>query len=264
MSAASRCLIVIPARGGSTRFPKKPLAKIAGKTVLERVWRIARSCKLEARVIVATESEEILNFAQSFGAEAVLSSASCPTGSDRAYEVASKITPNAEIVVSMQGDAVLTPPWVIENVFSAMSSDASIQIATPAILLEGIAKDNFLSAKLNGSTTGTTVTFDAKGDALYFSKGVIPNIKPGADADIYRHIGMYAYRREILKKYSALSQGKLEKAEGLEQLRALENGIPIRGVIVNYNGRTHASIDNPEDIALVESIIEREGELVAW
>ena len=256
--------MIIPARAGSSRFPRKPLAMVRGHSLLERVWRIAKDSSLSARIVVATESEEVVKTAEEFGAEAVLSSETCATGSDRAFQVALKLDPKVELVVCLQGDAVLTPPWVIESTVSQLLNDPTIEIATPAIHLEGAAKDDFLAIKKGGSSTGTTVVFNQNRDAMYFSKGVIPHARSGDHSHIYRHIGMYAYRADALRKFASFSQGELEKVEGLEQLRALENGMKIRVVEVDYRGRTHASIDNPEDIAIVEAIIEREGELVRW
>lgn len=259
-----RVIIIIPARAASTRFPFKPAALVNGHTLLERVWRIARQAAVDARIIIATENSDILRLAESFGAECFLSSESCPTGSDRAHLVASQIDPNAEIVVSLQGDAVLTPPWIVTQVIDSITKDRSIQIATPAILLEGRAREDFIKSKKQGSSTGTCVVFNEKEEALYFSKGLIPYSRESKEYPIYRHIGLYAYRSEVLNLFSSLKQGTLETIEGLEQLRALENGIPIKIIPVDYRGRTHASIDNPEDITLVEDIIKKEGEICSW
>src|SRR5690606_37033006 len=133
---------------------------------------------------------------------------------------------------------------------------------TPAVRLQGQALDEFILTKERGSSSGTTVTFDRKGNALYFSKSLIPFIRKGQSqaASIYRHIGLYAYRKETLKLLNNLPVGVFEKSEQLEQLRAIENGIPIRVIEVDYKGRTHGSVDQPEDIKFVESIIDREGE----
>ena len=142
-----------------------------------------------------------------------------------------------------------------------MLKNETVGLATPAVKLEKRALDEFLKSKKAGSTTGTTVVFDQDFDALYFSKAVIP-LDRSSEPILYRHIGLYGYRLPILQKLACLPQSRLEKMERLEQLRALEHKIPIRVVIVDYRNRTHGSVDLPEDVKVVESIIEKEGELV--
>jgi 3-deoxy-manno-octulosonate cytidylyltransferase (CMP-KDO synthetase) len=252
-----KALIVIPARMASTRFPNKPLALIAGRTMIERVWRIGQAAHTD--VVIATDDPLLKKFAEHFGAQVILTSPDCLTGTDRVAEVAQKV--DYPLFFSLQGDAVLTPPWVIGAVLQAMLCDPTIQMATPAVRLQGEALKDFLALKKGGSSTGATVTFNRKGDALYFSKTVIPFVREG-DAPIYRHIGLYGYRKETLLQFNQLPEGPLERAEKLEQLRALENGIPIRVVEVDYRGRTHGSVDRPEDVSFIESVIAREGELV--
>lgn len=145
---------------------------------------------------------------------------------------------------------------------AAMERAPEVEMVTPAVKLEGEALESFKKHKLTSPASGATVVFDKNFDALYFSKAVVPFIrKPGA-AQIYRHIGLYGYRRKGLERYIGLTPTPLEQAEGLEQLRALEHGMKIRVVIVDYKGRTHGSVDAPADVALVEAIIAREGELV--
>ena len=257
-------VIVIPARMTSTRFPNKPLALIKGKTMIERVWHIAKAVPFASQVLIATDSEELKEFAEQFGAEVVMTSSDCVTGTDRVAEVSGKSDKKHSIFFSFQGDAVLTPPWVVEAVLKAMLSDPTIQIATPAVLLQENARAEFIASKRGGSSSGTTVTFDKNGKALYFSKALIPYHREEMHPDrhIYRHIGLYGYRSDTLHTLSQLPEGLFEKSEKLEQLRALENGIPIQVVEVDYRGRTHGSVDRPEDIAFVEQIIEKEGELV--
>lgn len=256
-------VIVIPARMASTRFPNKPMASIAGKTMIERVWAIAKAARRAKEVVIATDDEDLRQFALGFGAKVLMTSAACLTGTDRVAE-ASALLNEHSIFFSLQGDAVLTPPWVVESVLEAMLKDPSIQMATPAVRLRGQPLADFIASKKGGSSSGTTVTFNKKGDALYFSKAVIPyeRNENNPDRPVYRHIGLYAYRLQTLQRLSQLPEGLFEKSEKLEQLRALENGIPIRVVEVDYKGRTHGSVDRPEDIAFVESVIAREGELL--
>jgi 3-deoxy-manno-octulosonate cytidylyltransferase (CMP-KDO synthetase) len=257
-------VIVIPARMASTRFPNKPLAKIKGREMIKRVWDIAQAVPRASEVIIATDDDGLRCFAEGFGARVMMTSPDCLTGTDRVAEVSRLLGQKHQIFFSFQGDAVLTPPWIIEALLHAMLSDPTIQIATPAVHLTGQALTDFLFSKRGGSSSGTTVTFDKKGRALYFSKAVIPYNRQENHPDrmVYRHIGLYGYRGPVLQQLSLLPEGVFEKSEKLEQLRALENGIPIQVVLVDYRGRTHGSVDRPEDVLFVESVIEKEGELL--
>ncbi|MBJ7449873.1 MAG: 3-deoxy-manno-octulosonate cytidylyltransferase [Parachlamydiales bacterium] len=257
-------VIVIPARMASTRYPNKPMAKINGIAMIERVWRIGKSVKGASDVIIATDDLDLKAFAEGFGAKVIMTSSLCLTGTDRVAEIAERSDIKHTIYFSLQGDAVLTPPWVIEDVLQAMLKDQKIHIATPAVHLQGQALSDFVESKKGGSSSGTTVTFDKKGNAMYFSKALIPYFRDenSADRTVYRHIGLYAYRKDALQQFGQLPEGLFEKSEKLEQLRALENGIPIRVVRVDYRGRTHGSVDRPEDVSVVEAIIEKDGELI--
>jgi len=256
-------LIVIPARMASTRFPNKPMATITGKTMLERVWAIAKAVGPANDVVIATDDEVLAKFARGFGAKVLMTSPYCPTGTDRVAEAALQESHHS-IFFSLQGDAVLTPPWVVEQVLNVMLKDPDIQIATPAVKLTGSALKDFVESKRGGSSSGTTVVFDKNGDAMYFSKSIIPfdRDEMNPERPIFRHIGLYGYRMQTLQVLSQLPEGVFEKAEKLEQLRALENKIPIRVVEVDYRGRTHGSVDRPEDVKFVESVIAKEGELL--
>jgi 3-deoxy-manno-octulosonate cytidylyltransferase (CMP-KDO synthetase) len=262
-------VIVIPARYGSTRFPGKPLVRISGKSMLERTWQIARSVKNAEHVFIATDDKRIAEHATQFGAKVQLTSAKCQNGSERVLEALHLLAIKPSIVVNFQGDAVLTPPNVIEALIAAMKEENTIGIATLAARLTYQQYKEFLTLKAQGAAGGTLVTFDGNGRALYFSKSIIPHIRNAADYQnnasnlpVFRHIGLYGYRLEALSQYVSLPPTPLETAEGLEQLRALENGVPIKVVVVDYEGRTHWSVDSPEDAHMVEAIIAREGELV--
>jgi 3-deoxy-manno-octulosonate cytidylyltransferase (CMP-KDO synthetase) len=258
-------IIVIPARYGSSRFPGKPLAPIMGRSLLERVWRIGKAVEGVSRVVVATDDARIVEHVRSFGGEAVMTSESCTNGSERAYEAVQNLGSKADVIVNLQGDAVLMPPWVIGALVQAMRDDLSVQIATPAVRLTTEQYKSMSAMKGAGIVSGTTVTFAKNGNALYFSKGIIPFMRTtpaNGEPPIFQHIGVYAYRADALKKYIALPQGMFEEVEQLEQLRAIENGMPIRVVQVSLQGRTMWSVDNPQDVARVEEIIRAEGELV--
>jgi 3-deoxy-manno-octulosonate cytidylyltransferase (CMP-KDO synthetase) len=169
------------------------------------------------------------------------------------------------VVVNFQGDAPLMPPWVLESLVQEMHHDPAVQIATPATRLSKEQYEQMVSMKSRGVVSGTTVTFAHNRDALYFSKSIIPYVREwpqDGQSPVFQHIGVYAYTYEALERYIALPMGTLEHVEQLEQLRALEHGMPIRVVDVSLRGRTVWPIDNPEDITRVEAIIQSEGELV--
>ena len=258
--------IIIPVRFGSTRFPGKPLVKISGRSMLERVWLIANAAHSSARIIIATDDQRIYSAAQQLGAEAMLTSSTCRNGSERVLEVLEKLRQTTfNVVVNFQGDAVLTPPWVLADLIKVFELRPNTRIATPALQLDRNSAFKLWDLKKTGSSSGTLVTFDKDHNALYFSKSFIPFIRNAAEngpLQVFRHIGLYAYRPETLKQLCLLPESRLERSEGLEQLRALENQIPIKVVPVDYRGRSHASVDNPEDVGLVEAIISTEGELI--
>jgi 3-deoxy-manno-octulosonate cytidylyltransferase (CMP-KDO synthetase) len=254
--------IVIPARYASSRFPGKPLCVVSGVTMLERVWRIARNVRQASRVVIATDDERILAHARSFDAEAVMTSPACTNGTERVYDTMERVSISEDIILNLQGDALLTPPWVLEAMIDEMTIDRTPELVTPAVRLEGAALDEFVEQKKARPGSGTTVVFDVNRNALYFSKAILPYVRNVGHAHIYRHIGLYGYRKEALARYVALKPTPLELTEGLEQLRALEHGMVVRVATVDYRGRTHWSIDAPGDAAIAETIIEREGELL--
>jgi 3-deoxy-manno-octulosonate cytidylyltransferase (CMP-KDO synthetase) len=231
-------------------------------SMLERVWRIARAVEGVGRVLVATEDERIVKHAETFGAEAVLTDEAARNGTERVHDAVGRARIEEDIVLNLQGDALLTPPWVLSAMIEEMRADPQSEIVTPAVALTGAALDEFRRSKQETPASGTTVVFDARRHALYFSKSIIPFVRKEGFAEVYRHIGLYGYRRESLARYVALAPTPLEQTEGLEQLRALEHGMAVRVAIVDYRGRTHWSVDAPEDVAVAEAIIAREGELV--
>jgi 3-deoxy-manno-octulosonate cytidylyltransferase (CMP-KDO synthetase) len=258
-------IVVIPARLSSSRYPGKPLALVAGKSLISRVWHLARSVRGVSSVYVATDSEEIAAHVVAFGGDAIMTAPTCRNGSERVWEAVESLSEAPSVVINLQGDAVLMPPWVIESLVKEMQADPSVEIATPATRLTKEQYNSMVAMKSKGIVSGTTVTFSKARDALYFSKGVIPFIREwpaSGECPIFQHIGVYAYRRDALRQYVELPMGPLEAVEQLEQLRALEHGIEIRVVDVDLRGRTIWSIDNPEDVTRVEEIIRAEGELV--
>ena len=264
MAATEQATVVIPARYGSTRFPGKPLHSVAGKMMIERVWRIACEAVGCANVYIATDDQRIQSAAESFSAQVVMTSEQCENGSERVCEALAQLKRNTDVVVNLQGDAPLTPPWFICALVDQMRADARCEFATPAVQISRAQYQQILESKKHNPFSGTFVTFDRNKNALYFSKQVIPALRK-TDSDLlplYQHIGIYAYRPEALKRYVALEAGVLERTEGLEQLRILENGDRIKIVTVDFKGRSTWAIDAPGDVAIVEEIIAREGELV--
>jgi 3-deoxy-manno-octulosonate cytidylyltransferase (CMP-KDO synthetase) len=257
-------IIVIPARYHSSRFPGKPLTSIKGHSLLYRVWSIAKSIKQIDAVYIATDHQDIQSHALDFGAKVIMTER-CENGTARVFNAIAKLEEKPDIVFNLQGDAVLTPPWIIQALIDTMLANPTIVMTTAATQITRDQYASMQASKLKGEVGGTMVVCDKDDNALYFSKSMIPYLRDSMmeNPPLYRHIGLYAYRYTTLEKYTTLSPSPLEILEGLEQLRLLENGVAIRVVKVDYKGRTHASVDSPDDVKRVELIIEEEGELVA-
>ncbi len=257
-------IIAIPARYGSTRFPGKPLAKIGGKSMLERVVDIARSVikgDEEAGIFVTTEDKRIEEHAKEIGVECIITSASCPTGSDRVLAALRQMDVWPDIIVNLQGDAPFTPPEVIKSIFESFLQNPHYEVITPVHKLSWKDLDRLREHKKTTPFSGTTAVVNAEGQALWFSKNIIPAIRNEADvrqeddvSPIYQHIGLYGFRSDVLEKYCLLPQSKYETYEGLEQLRMLENGIKIHTVHADIPiGDIQSGIDTPDDLARAES-----------
>lgn len=259
----ARNIIVIPARYHSSRFPGKPLAIIKGYSMLYRVWSIAKKIKHIDEVYIATDHVAIQTHALDFGAQ-VLMTGSWNNGSERIFAAIASLTTKPELIVNLQGDAVLTPPWVIQALVDTMLAEAKIAITTAATQISKKHYAKMQATKEKGEVGGTMVVCDKDNNALYFSKRMIPYLRNGEikNPPLYRHIGLYAYRYDALASYTSLRSTPLEQLEGLEQLRLLENGKKVRVVIVDYKGYIHASIDSPGDVVQVEQLIESQGELI--
>ena len=257
--------IIIPARYGSTRFPGKPLAKIAGKTMLSRVVDLAKEAAAQTNiqtVAVATEDERIHQHAKELGVQAIMTSDDCETGSDRVLEAIEKIDSSIEFVFGLQGDAPFTPVDAIVKMVEAIKNDPSIEVVTPIVPLRWSELDRLREQKKTTPFSGTTVTTDKDGKALWFSKKILPAIRKeeklrGEEfSPVYQHIGLYGYKVETLKKFVSMPQGQYEKLEGLEQLRLLENNIPIHTVALELaEGLMQSGIDSPEDIERAEKML---------
>lgn len=262
-----KVIIVIPARYGSTRLPGKPLSVIAGKPMVQRVWELAKHTKHVDSVLVATDDSRIVTAVDEFGGTAVMTDESISNGTMRVLAAVRDLKLDDEdVIINLQGDAPVTPPWVIQELVDGMRLHLHWQIGTPAVQLTWDALHAFKEAKQTTPFSGTCVVFNRDQKALYFSKNIIPALRKvdekAEKSPVYRHIGLYAYRYGALKNYATLQASPLEELEGLEQLRALENDIPIHVVTVDYKGRSHESVDSPEDIERVEAVIREHGELV--
>lgn len=257
-----KTVILIPARYPSQRFPGKPLAMLTGATgearsLIHRSWAAACAVAQVDAVFVLTDDARIAEAARAFGADVLMTSEAPRNGTERCAEAIPQLTGAPEIIVNLQGDAPLTPPHYVEALIDAMRADPSIQMATPVLRTEPDHVEALQADRKAGRVGATTAVFRPNGDALYFSKEVLPFADAGAT--VFHHVGCYAYRPGALAAYASLPQGPLEQAEGLEQLRFLENGVPVRCVEVDARGRAFWELNNPSDIPLIEDIMKREG-----
>ena len=259
-------LVVIPARYKSSRYPGKPLAMLSGAegkatSLIERSWRAAMAVRGVDAVTVATDDERIADAARGFGADVTMTAESCRNGTERCVDAMRVQGEEPDIVVNLQGDAPLTPPWFVEELIAAMADGAAV--ATPVLRCDATTYANFVEDRRAGRVGGTTAVFGAAMQALYFSKEVIPYVggalAPGKPVPVFHHVGLYAYTPDALRAYAAAAPGPLEGLEGLEQLRFLENGVPIRCVEVDGRGRVFWELNNPEDIPRIEAALKAEG-----
>ena len=249
-AAVMKFMAIIPARYASTRFPGKPLAVLGGKTVIQRVYEQVSS--LLDEVYVATDDERIFECVESFGGRAVMTRADHKSGTDRIEEAAEKIGSDADVIINVQGDEPFIQASQITTLMQLFDAPET-QIGTLGKPFDSIeAVENPNSPK---------IVTDNRGFALYFSRSVIPYIRGIEPADWFgqypflKHLGVYAYRREVLKEVTKLPQSSLEKAESLEQLRWLQNGYRIR---VGLTDIETVGIDTPEDLARAEAFLAKQ------
>ena len=259
-------LIVIPARYASTRYPGKPLVELRGasgvaKSLIRRSWDAAMQVQGIARVVVATDDDRIRDAAAGFGAEVVMTSTECQNGTERCAEAFVTLGGGFDVVVNLQGDAPLTPPWFIEDLVAGLRSHPVAQVATPVLKTEGAALNGFLQDRRAGRVGGTTAVFGADHNALYFSKEVIPytgqTFGPADATPVFHHVGVYAYRPAALTAYPGWPMGPLERLEGLEQLRFLERGASVLCVEVDAKGRNFWELNNPADVPRIEAMLAK-------
>jgi len=231
----SETAIIIPARYNSTRLQGKPLLKVCNKPIIQWVWERAKLVKSADSIIIATDNQLIYDCAKSFGADAEMTSESHKCGSDRIAEVADRHK-NISYIINLQGDEPMINPDCIEELIKQIKNDKDADIAT---LLSEITNEDELSNPNN-----VKCVRDINGYAMYFSRSKIPFERKSGISTFYKHIGIYAYKRESLFKMTKLPQADIEKTESLEQLRALYNGMKIKTSIVKYNS---IGIDTIED-----------------
>ncbi|OPY85116.1 MAG: 3-deoxy-manno-octulosonate cytidylyltransferase [Smithella sp. PtaU1.Bin162] len=239
-------ICIIPSRYESSRFPGKPLADLCGKPMIQHVYERVSRAKAIPYVAVATDDERIFAVVKKFGGNAVMTAATHRSGTDRIAEaVASlQLTPDA-IVVNIQGDQPVFEPTQVDEVIAPLLADPSINMST---LIYKIIRDEEIT-----HPNAVKVAFDYNGFALYFSRSTIPYVRNrGMKADYYKHHGIYAYRCDFLDVFTKLPEGKLEKLEALEQLRALEHGYKIRIVVTPYDS---VEVDTAEELERVRQIL---------
>lgn len=261
-------LVVIPARYASTRYPGKPLVALRGasgepQSLIKRSWDAACAVTGVDRVVVATDDDRIKDAAEAFGAEVVMTSEDCQNGTERCAEALANLGGDYDIVVNLQGDAPLTPAWFVEDLVSHLSAHPVAEVATPVLRTEGRALRSLLDDRAAGRVGGTTAVFGADHNALYFSKEVIPytgqDYADDAETPVFHHVGVYAYRPSALGAYPKWKAGPLERLEGLEQLRFLEQGRPVLCVEVEAQGRQFWELNNPEDVPRIEAMLKDMG-----
>lgn len=233
---------IIPARYASTRFPAKPLVDIGGRSMIQRVYEQAKGSKLLQEVVVATEDSRIEQHVRLFGGNVVMTGEAHQSGTDRCFEAISAFCPTADVVINIQGDEPFIRPEQIDLVASCFNS-ADVEIATL------VKKINSYEDLFNPNIPKVVLNND--NEAILFSRQPIPHIRGKAQSEwlasytFYKHIGIYAYRTDILAKITALKQSSLELAEALEQLRWIENGYKIKVETTDFES---VAVDTPEDL----------------
>ncbi len=234
---------VIPARFASTRLMGKPLADIGGKPMIQHTYESALKSKLISKIIIAVDDDKVAQVAKSFGAEAVMTPKNIATGSDRIAYVVKNIK-DAKIIVNIQGDEPFINGTMIDQAIEPLVFDQSVNVSTLAKRITDLQE--FKSPSI------PKVVFDYNNFALYFSRSPIPYVRDAKSnaeriihGEIYKHIGLYVYRKEALLKFTSLSPTDLELTEKLEQLRMLENGFKIKIVVTEFD---NLAVDTPEDL----------------
>lgn len=262
-------LVVIPARAGSSRLPLKPLRPIAGISLLHRTIAFARRALADvpgADLVVATDDQRIFAHAQEVRCEAIMTDPAITSGSGRALAAARRAREVPDIIINLQGDAPFQPPGAPSAIIRALSA-GDADVVTPVVRLTWDALDAMRDHKERERFSGTTCARARDGRALWFSKMIIPAIRnedglraSGQPCPVWRHIGLYGYRRPALERFEAAAPTELERLEGLEQLRLLELGLRIETVQVAPALFDISGIDTPADIVRAERLIAAHGD----
>jgi len=241
--------VIIPARMGSMRFPGKVLADLGGKPVIQHVWENAMRSKADS-VTVAADDPRVEQAVKSFGGNVVMTKPSHPSGSDRVWEAAQ--SNDAELIVNVQGDEPFLPHEVIDDLIDAMHGPDAPAMGTVVLPCS--------RADIAANPNLPKVVLTSDDYALYFSRSMIPYLREGGEeTEVYRHWGIYAYRRETLAKFVSLPEGRLERCEKLEQLRALENGIRIKVIRTSFDS---IGIDTPDDLVRAQEFLARKSKSI--
>ena len=260
--------IIIPARFGSSRFPGKPLAPLAGATgiekpLIQRSWECASQVPGCVGVWVATDDERIAEAAAGFGAQVVMTSADHQNGTERCAEAAAIVASDSDIIVNFQGDAPLSPPFVVGELVDALRRDPEALVSTPAMRCSRELFEHLMADRSVGRVGGTTIVIGQNDRAIYFSKEVLPFFPASAalasNPPVHLHLGIYAYRQSALQLYRGAPACELEQLEGLEQLRFLDLAIPIRVVRLEKLSWDPIELNNPSDTQAIERVLLRRG-----
>jgi 3-deoxy-manno-octulosonate cytidylyltransferase (CMP-KDO synthetase) len=256
-----RVAVMIPARYQSSRFPGKPLAPLRGrggaaKPLIQRSWEAARNVPGVQAVYVVTDHEEIAGVVAGFGGDVLMTSGDCRNGTERCAEALGRLDALPDLVVNLQGDAPLTPPHFVTALIEALADPDGEVVGTPSLRCSAGLYARLQAEEAAGRVGGTTVVTDTNDRALYFSKRLIPHCPPSAIRDgmtpVRLHIGVYAYTPAALRAYLARPPSPLEELEGLEQLRFLDLGMPIRVVDVDPPKWEIWELNNPSDVEPIE------------
>lgn len=236
-------LCIIPARYSSTRLPGKPLANIAGKPMVQHVYERAVLAKRPGQVLVATDHALVYETVLKFGGQAIMTSPEHLTGTDRLAEVAGQF-PEVDLIINVQGDEPLVPPQIIDQLAAAFDGHPELQMAT---LMTEMDQSEY------NTPSAVKVVTDLQGYALYFSRSLLPFPRNDHSVPVYKHVGIYAYRRDFLLTYAKLDPTPLEKTESLEQLRALEHGYRIKVLKTDFKS---IGVDTMEDLEKVNLLFK--------
>ncbi len=255
--------LVIPARYQSSRYPGKPLVKLLGTEAIVWSYRAAVKCSGGAPVYVATDDNRIREVVEKVGGKVIMTSEGCRNGTERVAEAAHLLgLKDDDIAINFQGDSMLTPDWFVPALMQKLLADTGAHMSTPVIRCDNEFYKKLIDERKAGRVGGTTVVMDQTQRAMYFSKEVVPFIGGKVDltaTPVFHHVGLYCYRVGALKEYMKWDMGPLEKAEGLEQMRFLENGKKIACAEVDLKGFGFWELNNPEDAPIIEAEMKKRG-----